>query len=106
MSYVFSLDSLADRESSDDEAPRFGTCLARAKLLYGIWKTKSGDEVLFDRKYRPKWRRKPDGAVAPADPAEWVDDIVQGSSWLYTDRASLLTRKGINARIAAEWRLP
>jgi hypothetical protein len=101
MSYVFSLNSLADRE---DEAPRSGTWSARSKLLYGIWKTASGDEVLFDRKYRPRWRRKPDGIVTAADPGEWIDNIVQ-ESWFYTDSASLLVRKRINADIAAEWRL-
>jgi hypothetical protein len=104
MSYVFSLNAIADRESSDDEAPRFGTWSARAKLLYGQWTTADGTEVLFDRKYRPKWRRHPDGTVEPADPSEWIDDIVQ-ENWFYTDRASLSERKQINARIAAEWRL-
>ncbi len=104
MSYVFSLNSLADRESSDAEAPRFGTWLARAKLLYGIWKTESGDEVLFDRKYRPRWRRTPDGIVTAADPSQWIDGIVE-ECWFYSDRCSLTDRKQINARIAAEWRL-
>jgi hypothetical protein len=106
MACIFSLSSLAEREDRESsyEAPRFGTWLARAKLLYGIWKTESGDEVLFDRQYRPRWRRTPDGIVTAADPGEWIDNIVQ-ESWFYTDSASLLVRKRINADIAAEWRL-
>jgi hypothetical protein len=77
---------------------------SRSKLFYGQWITADGTVVLFDRKYRPRWRRTPDGTVTPADPSQWVDGIVQ-ESWFYSDRCSLPDRKQINARIVAEWRL-
>jgi hypothetical protein len=77
---------------------------SRSKLLYGEWTTADGTVVLFDRKYRPRWRRTPDGIVTPADPSKWIDDILQ-EAWFYTERASLTDREQINARIAAEWRL-
>ena len=77
----------------------------RYRLIYGRWTTADGTEVMFDRRYRPRWRRKPDGVVEPADPSQWIDGIVE-ESWSYSDRTSLSDRKKINARIAAEWRLP
>jgi hypothetical protein len=76
---------------------------SRSKLLYGQWTTADGTDVLFDRKYRPKWCRKPDGTVTAADPLGWIDNIVR-VSWFYTDRASLSERKQTNAKIVAEWR--
>lgn len=63
-----------------------------------------GTVVLFDRKYRPRWCRYPDGTITTADPSEWIDNIVQ-ELWFYSERASLPARKQINPRIAAEWRL-
>jgi hypothetical protein len=78
---------------------------SRSRLLYGQWTLRDGTEVLFDRKYRPKWCRKSDDTVSPADPTQWIDDIVQ-AVWFYTDRCSLPDRKQINAQIVAEWRLP
>jgi hypothetical protein len=100
--YVFSLDSLADRESSDDDAPRFGSWSARQKLLYGKWTTADGTVVLFDRKYRPRWRRKPDGTVAAADPAEWIDGIVH-ECWLYGERTPIATRQALGAAVLRKW---
>jgi hypothetical protein len=76
----------------------------RSRLLYGQWVTIDGTVVLFDRKYRPRWCRYPDGTITTADPSEWIDNIVQ-ELWFYSERASLPARKQINPRIAAEWRL-
>jgi hypothetical protein len=104
MAYIFSLSSLADREDRESsyEGPRFGTWATRAKLLYGVWKTASGEEVLFDRRYQPRWRRTPDGTVTPADPLQWVDDIVR-ETWLYTERCPLATRQALGAAVLREW---
>jgi hypothetical protein len=76
----------------------------RSRLLYGQWVTADGTVVLFDRKYRPRWCRNSDGTIRRADPSKWIDNIVH-ESWFYTDCASLFTRKQINAKIVAEWRL-
>jgi hypothetical protein len=85
------------RQPEAGESPRW-------RLIYGQWTTADGSEVLFDRRYRPRWRRTPDGTVEPADPSQWIEGIVQ-ENWFYTDRASLSERKQINARIVAEWRI-
>lgn len=74
----------------------------RSRLLYGVWQTESGDEILFDRQYRPRWRRTSNGTVVPADPSEWIVSI-SGERWFYTDRADIPTRRRITAAIAAEW---
>jgi hypothetical protein len=102
--YVFSPDSLSDREDRESSypAPYFGTWSARAKLLYGQWTTADGTVVLFDRKYRPRWRRKPDGIVEPADPAQWIEGIV-GETWLYTDRTPLPDRRAIARKVLQSW---
>ena len=44
---------------------------ARDPLPYGIWRTKDGLEVLFDRRYRPMWQRV-EGLVVRADPTAWI----------------------------------
>jgi hypothetical protein len=41
-------------------------------LPYGIWITDT-HEYLFDRQYRPIWKRQPGQPAAPATPAEWVN---------------------------------
>jgi hypothetical protein len=79
-----------------------GRASRRSRLLYGVWQTESGDEILFDRQYRPRWRRTPDGTVVPVDPSEWIDGI-SGERWFYTDHADLPTRRRITAAVAAEW---
>jgi hypothetical protein len=76
----------------------------RARLLYGQWTTSDGSIILFDRKYRPAWKRRPDGTVAPADPTQWIEGIV-AERWFYTDRVDLPTRRRIVAEIATAWSL-
>ncbi len=73
-------------------------------LIYGQWTNADGTVVLFDRRYRPRWRRTPDGTVEPADPTQWIDGIIH-KSWFYRDRTSLSDRKRICVRIASEWGL-
>ena len=74
---------------------------SRSRLLYGVWQTESGDEILFDRQYRPRWRRTPNGTVVPADPSEWIVGI-SGERWFYTERADLPTRKRVTMHRTAE----
>jgi len=52
-------------------------------LPYGIWVTRSGREVLFNRCYQPIWQRV-GRVVSPADPKEWVEDIVS-RKWFWQD---------------------
>jgi hypothetical protein len=51
----------------------------RRELPYGIWIEKNGAEVLFNRDYRPIWRRRPGGNVSrvrdPIGPS--------GEMWIY-----------------------
>ena len=77
----------------------------RYRLIYGRWTTADGTEVMFDRRYRPRWRRKPDGVVEPADPSQWIDEMVEEFLVLQRSHQPFGPKK-INARIAAEWRLP
>lgn len=49
----------------------------RIVLPYGKWTCADGTEVLFNRDYRPIWRRHPNGMVVPADPDEWVNFVKQ-----------------------------
>jgi hypothetical protein len=51
---------------------------------YGAWRCADGREVLYNRNYQPIWERLPDGTVRPADPSEWVRDIVE-HRWFWDD---------------------
>ena len=44
----------------------------RIVMPYGKWTCTDGTEVLFNRDYRPIWKRHPNGVVVAADPDEWV----------------------------------
>lgn len=44
----------------------------------------SGRRVLLNRLYEPMFERLPDGAVRAANPAEWVENIVD-RQWFYND---------------------
>jgi len=44
----------------------------RIVMPYGKWTCADGTEVLFNRDYRPIWKRRPNGVVVAADPDEWV----------------------------------
>ena len=57
----------------------------RLGQLYGIWTTRSGDQVLFDRRYHPRWRRTPDGNVTPEDPTTWIENIAGERSAVQTN---------------------
>lgn len=45
-------------------------------IAYGMWTTKDGREVLFNRFYEPIWERRNGAAASRADGTEWVADIV------------------------------
>jgi hypothetical protein len=74
----------------------------RQRLPYGFWQTQSGDEVLFDRRYRPLLRRTPDGVVTREAPDRWIEGIVR-QRWLYDDSVDLRTRKQRVAKALADW---
>jgi hypothetical protein len=56
------------------------------RLIYGVWITRDGSEVMFSRSYHPLWIRKPGQPAAADDWDRWVDDIV-GYVYLYNDRS-------------------
>jgi hypothetical protein len=54
-------------------------------LPYGIWTTKDGRQVLFNRFYEPLFERAAGELLAvAANPTEWVKDI-QRQRWFYVD---------------------
>ena len=53
----------------------------RIVLPYGKWTCADGTEVLFNRDYRPIWKKHPNGKVVAADPDEWVNFVNQ--KWQY-----------------------
>jgi hypothetical protein len=60
----------------------------RKTLPYGMWTTKVGEEILFNRKYEPIWSRTP-GKVEPkhfAEP-EWIKDIAH-QDYFFNDGTS------------------
>jgi hypothetical protein len=62
--------------------------LLRATLPYGMWTTESGEEVLFNREYRPIWRRKLNEMPAtPIKEFEWVEDI-KSTKFFFDDSTS------------------
>lgn len=50
----------------------------RKTLPYGMWTTKTGEEVLFNRHYHPIWSRK-QGEKEPTrfTETQWIKDIAQ-----------------------------
>lgn len=49
----------------------------RQKIPYGVWKTKEGNRVLFNRSYDPMWiKYEGRDEVVRADPNLWVQNIV------------------------------
>ena len=43
------------------------------QIRYGVWITKDGEQILFDRQYCPMWLRPGEGQPATrADPNEWI----------------------------------
>ena len=51
-------------------------------MPYGAWQCADGREVLFNRGYRPILERRPGADSIPADPDEWIEEIVT-SVWFY-----------------------
>jgi hypothetical protein len=58
----------------------------RSVLPYGMWTCADGREVLFNRRYRPIWQRRPGQSTTAADENEWVPWVHQ--RWFYADGAS------------------
>jgi hypothetical protein len=46
------------------------------RFPYGMWSTRGGREIIFDRAYHPLWQRQHGGPWRAADPYEWVEHIV------------------------------
>src|SRR5262249_41953266 len=59
----------------------------RRALPYGAYLCWTGEVVLFDRRYRPIFRREPTGLVNRDSPARWVHGI-RGKCWFYSDVCS------------------
>jgi hypothetical protein len=55
----------------------------RRLLPYGMWTCEDGRQVLFDRRYRPLWQRRPGQRATVADPNEWV--AWEKQEWLFND---------------------
>ena len=57
-----------------------------SRLIYGIWTTEDGTQVLFSRSYHPLFKRRPGEPAVPDDRHRWVHGIVQ-TVWFYNDGA-------------------
>lgn len=55
----------------------------RETLPYGTWKTQAGFRIIFDRHYKPMFRRSPLGVTTAVQPY-WVQAIVK-ETWFYND---------------------
>lgn len=53
-------------------------------LPYGLWRTSTGREVLFNRHYDPLWSKQPNGEWEKADPSEWVEGVGRCNSLGHT----------------------
>jgi hypothetical protein len=90
-----------------DKLPRLGLEQRRC-LPYGVYFTWDGQAVLFDRRYRPIYRRWPDGRVERDDPGRRVHGI-RALAWLYDDNCSPRTSRETLRRVLAiqqRWYLP
>ena len=56
-------------------------------LPYGFWRTGSGETVVYDRRYQPRFSWPANGPVRKDDPKRWVKDIVE-QRWFYSDATS------------------
>jgi hypothetical protein len=75
-------------------------------LPYGVWTTRTGRQVLFNRFYEPIWQREPDKPPEPADAAEWVKEIVN-QQWFYGDenKTEASMRRAASAALES-WGVP
>jgi hypothetical protein len=55
-----------------DQTPAASFRPMRIVMPYGKWTCADGTEVLFNRDYRPIWKKHSNGMVVAADPDEWV----------------------------------
>ncbi len=55
----------------------------RLELPYGVWTCAGGTEVLYNRDYRPIWRRTPHGRVEPFHRSELIP--WKNQKWFYND---------------------
>jgi hypothetical protein len=55
-----------------DQTPATSFKPMRIVMPYGKWTCADGTEVLFNRDYRPIWKKHPNGKVVVAAPDEWV----------------------------------
>ncbi len=69
-------------------------------LPYGIYRCHDGAMVLYDRWYRPMFRRAPDGNVKADDPCRRVPDI-KDQCWFYEDGNCPRHSKAMRARCTA-----
>lgn len=72
------------RGSDADPPFKISGRTVRPFLPYGAYLTEDGEIVMFDRRYRPIFRRDKGGTVHPDDRARWVDGIC-GHVWFYSD---------------------
>lgn len=49
----------------------------RLVMPYGKYICSDGSEVLYNRDYRPLWKKEPDGAVVPVDSDQYIDHVRQ-----------------------------
>lgn len=74
-------------------------------MPYGVWTCGDGREVVFNRFYEPLFQRWRDTTVQPADPREWVKNIV-GQEWFYDDTGSEAKKRRAGNAVLATWVSP
>ena len=81
--------------------------MGRWLLPYGMFTVAGGREVLFDRRYNPILQRMNGGPASPANPGEWVENII-AQRWFYTGRTpeAECRAAGLAALQAWGWGLP
>ena len=58
----------------------------RQRLPYGKWTCADGREVLFNRRHKPIWQRRPGEGATRANADEWVR--FERQEWFYSDEAA------------------
>lgn len=71
----------------------------RDRLPYGKWTCEDGREVLFNRRYKPIWQRRPGEEATTADPAERVKFVQE--EWFYRDTSAPWRNKRTKAECEA-----
>ena len=60
---------------------------SRSRKPYGVYLTSAGELVLFDRSYKPMYRRDRHGFVHRDDPGRWVEGI-EHKAWFFDGATS------------------